>query len=104
MNYIVKQTDGFRSWIASVKDLKAKIAVARRIERASQGNFGDHKPVGDGVSELRIPTGPGYRVYYTIRNLQIVILLCGGDKSSQSADINKAKQLAKEIQNDHETD
>lgn len=69
----------------------------RRIERAAHGNLGDNKSVGDGASELRIDVGPGYRVYYTLRREIVIILLVGGDKSNQSADIKKAKALAREI-------
>lgn len=71
--------------------------ILRRIDQISDGNFGDHKSVGGGVSELRINYGPGYRVYYTMRERVVVILLCAGDKSSQDKDIKKAKQLAKEV-------
>lgn len=76
--------------------MRGRIAIARRIERMQHGNFGDHKPVGDGVSELRITTGPGYRVYYAQRRKEIIIVLVGGDKSTQSKDIEKAKKLLKE--------
>ena len=94
--YIIKQTDTFSKWLKKLKDIKGKVSILRRIDRIKDGNFGDHKSVGDGVSELRIPTGPGYRVYYTQKGDEIVILLIGGDKSSQSEDITKAKQIFKE--------
>ncbi|PMZ29977.1 addiction module antitoxin RelB, partial [Pseudomonas sp. GW247-3R2A] len=76
---------------ASVRDLRAKIAIARRIDRASAGNLGDIKPVGDGVSEMCVDVGAGYRVYFTLRNSVVIVLLAGGDKSSQTADIRRAK-------------
>lgn len=97
MNYIVQQTMIFVAWHASVRDLRAKIAIARRIDRASAGNLGDIKPVGDGVSEMRVNVGCGYRVYFTLRNSVVIVLLAGGDKSSQTADIRRAKKLAKEV-------
>lgn len=83
--------------MSTIKDLRAKVAIARRIERAQAGNLGDVKPVRDGVSEMRIDVGAGYRVYYTMRERVIVILLVGGNKSTQSTDIKKAVAMAKEI-------
>lgn len=97
MDYIIKKTKVFDRWQHSLRDLRAKVAVMRRIERAAHGNLGDNKSVGDGASELRIDVGPGYRVYYTLRREIVIILLVGGDKSNQSADIKKAKALAREI-------
>ena len=97
MLYIIQQTESFEIWHDSVKDLRAKIAIARRIERAENGNLGDVKSVGDGVSEMRIDVGAGYRVYYTLREKIMVILLAGGTKSTQQADIKKAITLAKEF-------
>lgn len=97
MIYAVRQTKRFSTWHRGLADLKARIAIARRIERASTGNLGDTKPVGGGVSEMRIDVGPGYRVYFTIRGSEIVILLCGGDKKSQKRDIALAAQLAQEV-------
>ncbi|KJZ34538.1 type II toxin-antitoxin system RelE/ParE family toxin [Pseudomonas fluorescens] len=97
MNYIIQQTMIFATWHASVRDLRAKLAIARRIDRASAGNLGDIKPVGDGVSEMRVDVGAGYRVYFTMRNSVVIVLLAGGDKSSQTADIRRAKKLAKEV-------
>lgn len=95
--YFIKQTDSFSKWLKKLKDIQGKVAVIRRVERMKNGNFGDHKSVGDEVSELRIQTGPGYRVYYTQRGEEIIILLIGGDKSSQQDDIEKAKKLVKEL-------
>jgi putative addiction module killer protein len=97
MLYIIQQTERFEKWHESIKDLKAKIAIARRIERAGHGNLGDTKSLGHGISEMRIDVGQGYRVYFTIREKVIIILLSGGTKLSQQSDIKKAIDLAKEI-------
>lgn len=98
--YIIKQTETFAKWLKKLKDIKGKVSIIRRIDRIKEGNFGDHKSVGDEVSELRITTGPGYRVYYTQKDDEIIILLIGGDKSTQSDDISKAKQILKELNNE----
>ncbi|WP_083840902.1 type II toxin-antitoxin system RelE/ParE family toxin [Arcobacter sp. L] len=83
-----------------LKDTQGKVAVLRRVEIMKLGNFGDHKSVGNNISELRIPTGPGYRVYYTQKDDEIIVLLVGGDKSSQSDDIKKANEILKELENE----
>lgn len=95
--YIIKQTNIFSQWLSKLKDTQGKVAVLRRVDRMKFGNFGDHKSVGNNLSELRIPTGPGYRVYYTQKNDEIIILLVGGDKSSQGDDIKKAKALLSSV-------
>jgi putative addiction module killer protein len=77
-------------WRRKIRDTKAGISVDRRVNRIELGNFGDHKPCRDGVWELRIDVGPGYRVYYAISGAEIVLLLCGGDKRTQDADIDRA--------------
>lgn len=82
--------DLYRDWLRQQRDTTAKIAVVRRVARIEQGNFGDHKFCRDGVWELRINVGAGYRVYYAIAGKQLVLLLCGGDKRSQEADISRA--------------
>lgn len=84
------QRDLFDEWLRSLKDSTAKVSVVRRLNRAEQGNFGDHKFCRDGVWELRVDVGAGYRVDYGIANRQVVLLLCGGDKRTQSADIDRA--------------
>ncbi|WP_304596514.1 type II toxin-antitoxin system RelE/ParE family toxin [Adlercreutzia caecimuris] len=90
----ILQTDEFAKWLKRLRDADAKARINVRIRRVSlTGNFGDAKPVGDGVFELRIDYGPGYRVYYSQRGREIVLLLIGGDKSSQQKDIDKAKKL-----------
>jgi len=81
-----------------LRDRRAKARVQARIDRMEMGNFGDVAPVGEGVSELRIHYGSGYRVYFVQRDLIVVVLLCGGDKSSQNSDIKKAKELAKQLE------
>ncbi len=98
--YEIKSTKIFSQWIFKLKDMKGRIAVARRIERMEHGNFGDVKSVGTSISELRIQMGPGYRIYFTKREERIIILLVGGDKSTQQKDIEKAKKLLKEIDNE----
>lgn len=95
--YLVQQLESFAEWRRSLRDLRAATAIRRRIERAEAGNLGDVKSVGEGVSEMRIDVGAGYRVYFTIRERVVLFLLVGGDKSSQSADICRAIVLSKEI-------
>ena len=84
----------FDRWLTGLKDAGARARILVRIDRLSQGNPGDVKPVGDGVSEMRIDHGAGYRVYFKQRGNRIAILLCGGDKRSQAADIANAKEIA----------
>ncbi len=92
----VRQTERFRAWLAHLKDRNAKRRIGLRIRRLTVGNFGDVKPVGQGVSELRVDYGPGYRLYFIQRGQELVILLCGGDKRTQQRDIEMAKRIAKE--------
>src|SRR6218665_257221 len=95
----IVETEAFSKWLKGLRDPLGRRAVIRRLARiVATDNFGDHAGVGDGVSELRIDTGPGYRVYYTIRDEQVVWLLGGGDKDSQERDIKKAKELAAGIE------
>jgi putative addiction module killer protein len=94
----IRETETFSSWLTALRDDQARARIAVRIRRLAFGNPGDVKPVGEGVSELRIPHGPGYRVYFVPRGTLLIVLLCGGDKSSQEKDIATAKRLAKEIQ------
>lgn len=94
----IRQTEQFSSWFETLKDRTARAKIAIRIRRISLGNFGDVKPVGEGIYELRLNYGPGYRVYFVQRGRQLIILLAGGDKTTQSADIKKAKKIALEIE------
>ena len=98
--YKVKKSTHFDKWMNSLKDLRGKITIARRIERMRNGNLGDVKSVGDGISELRITVGPAYRVYFTKLDNRLIVLLVGGDKSTQSKEIKKAKILLEEIKDE----
>ncbi|PNU04452.1 type II toxin-antitoxin system RelE/ParE family toxin [Novosphingobium guangzhouense] len=92
-----QQTSAFSDWLNGLRDTKAKSKIAGRIARIQLGLMGDVKSVGDGVSEARIDFGPGYRLYYTRRGERLIILLMGGNKSSQQRDIAKAKEMAAQI-------
>ena len=98
MNVIeVRQTETYAKWFKGLRDQNAKARIDIRIRRVSLGNFGDVKSVGEGVRELRVDYGPGYRVYFVQRQEVLVILLCGGDKRTQDKDIRAAKTLAKTV-------
>lgn len=92
----LKQTEVFRRWRTRLKDQRARALIASRLDRLAFGNAGNVRPVGEGVSELRIDHGPGYRIYFQQRGKTIALLLCGGDKRTQDRDIEIAKRLAKE--------
>ncbi|MCL2331494.1 MAG: type II toxin-antitoxin system RelE/ParE family toxin [Proteobacteria bacterium] len=95
--YKVSKTNVFMEWLENLRDKTAQHKISVCIDKVEEGNLGDHHTVGDGVSELRIHYGPGYRLYYTVRGREIIILLCGGDKSSQKRDIKTAKIIEKEV-------
>lgn len=95
--YRVEQSDEFKAWHDGLRDQRAQLKIAQRIFRLEGGNPGDWKSVGDGVSEMRIDYGPGYRVYYTVRDRVVYLLLCGSDKKGQAGAISRAKEMAKEI-------
>lgn len=97
MQYEIETTEIFDKWLQKLKDRQAVLAIAKRLGRARLGNLGDVAPVGDGVNEMRFFLGPGYRLYYVIRGGKIIVMLCGGDKSSQEKDIKQAKEMAKEV-------
>ncbi|OOF63848.1 type II toxin-antitoxin system RelE/ParE family toxin [Rodentibacter sp. Ppn85] len=103
--YIIEETDIFSKWLENLTDELAIVNIVARIERAKLGNFGDHKSVGDGVFEMRITKGKGYRLYYARKGEITYLLLCGGDKSIQDKDILQAKaiwtELKQELKNDH---
>lgn len=94
----VYKTDEFARWFTKLRDHGAKARIQARIDRLEQGYFGDVESVGDGVNELRLFYGPGYRIYFTRRSSVLVILLTGGDKSTQSKDVAKAKELARQLE------
>lgn len=93
----VRRTAEFVEWLLALRDVPARARIAKRIDRIAQGNFGDAKSLGDGLSELRFAFGPGYRVYYTRRGDVVIILLCGGDKGSQDRDIERAKAMVRAL-------
>ncbi len=94
----IRTTEIFSKWFNNLKDRRARARIQARIDRVEMGNFGDVAPVGEGISELRIFYGPGYRVYFVQRNSVVVILLSGGDKTSQKSDIVKAKKIAAQLE------
>ena len=93
----VRQTDEFSGWLRRLRDANAVARIVGRIRRTEMGNPGDIRSVGQGVLEMRIDYGPGYRIYYVHRGAQIVILLCGGDKRTQQRDIKRAQRLAESL-------
>jgi putative addiction module killer protein len=93
----VQKTDEFDKWLSGLADQKAQAKIVSRIERLGLGNPGDVKPVGAGISEMRVPQSPGYSVYFRQTGRTIVVLLCGGDKSTQERDIKRAKEIAAEL-------
>ncbi|AXE65373.1 addiction module antitoxin RelB [Hyphomonas sp. CACIAM 19H1] len=98
----IEQTDAFEQWFSGLKDRKAKIRITARLVAIQEGgHFGDHKSVGHKVSELRFHFGPGYRVYFTLRGEELVLLLGGGDKDSQDKDIARAVRLVEETEGDN---
>lgn len=98
MLHAVYRTETFQRWFNGLRDKVVRARILQRIDRLAHGNPGDHRNLTGGVSELRLGVGPGYRVYYAIRQSQIILLLIGGDKSSQERDIKKAIQIAKQVE------
>lgn len=94
---VIHTTELFDDWFFGLRDQQAKRRIQMRIDRAEDGNFGDSESVGEGVSEMRIHYGPGYRVYFVQRGMEVVILLAGGDKSTQSKDIKTALEIARQL-------
>lgn len=99
--FTLEKTETFIKWYHNLRDDVGKRKIYARLLRVELGNLGDVRPVGDGVSEMRIDFGPGYRLYYVQKESVIILLLCGGDKDSQQRDIEKAKQIWKELQNEN---
>ena len=96
--YIVRQTQEFQDWLDRLADRRAQIRIFARLRLAEAGNLGDWKPVGQGVSEMRVDVGPGYRVYFVRRGRIVIVMLAGGDKSSQKRDIRRAQHLANQLE------
>jgi putative addiction module killer protein len=99
MNYTIKMTDVFKTWAKNMKDAQARNAIFMRIKRFQLGNFGDSKTIASNLYEMRVFVGKGYRVYYTIQDKQIVLLMNGGHKGTQTKDIDNAKRILKELEN-----
>ena len=95
--YKLQQTEVFDQWLSDLRDMRAKARIVARLESARLGNLGDARPVGEKVSEMRVDVGAGYRVYFTRRRRIVIVLLCGGDKSTQNKDIARAKLMAQAI-------
>lgn len=98
--YQLEQTDVFASWLIGLRDVRAQARILARLESARLGNLGDCKAIGSGIREMRIHTGSGYRVYFVQKKQVILLLLCGGSKSSQARDIARAKKMAQELKDD----
>lgn len=98
MIYTIEKTTIFEKWIKGIKNPKDKARIFARIKRAELGNLGDHKQLAENLFEMRIFSGPGFRLYYTVRDEKIIFLLCGGNKSSQAKDIRKAKTILEELE------
>ena len=96
----VRRTDTFIAWLKQLKDIEGKVRITQRLDRLAHGNAGDIKPIGGGISEMRVHAGPGYRLYCTWKGDVLVVLLCGGDKRTQQRDIERARGLLAEIGED----
>lgn len=101
---VISQTSIFADWLHGLADAVGKGLILARIEAAKLGNFGDSEPVGEGVSEMRVHFGPGYRVYYMREGYVVYLLLCGGDKSTQKGDIRRAREIARQVKEAARTD
>jgi len=96
--YTVLQTESFVKWLAGLRDMRAKVRIIARLRLAELGDLGDVKSLGSGISELRVDTGPGYRLYFTRRHEVLIVLLVGGDKATQKNDIKRARKMAEELE------
>ena len=95
---IIHKTEVFANWLDHLRDIRARARILVRIQRLEEGNPGDVKPLGSGISEMRIDYGPGYRVYFWLRGREIVVLLAGGTKGTQARDIQRARRLAQQLE------
>jgi putative addiction module killer protein len=98
--YVVQETDEFREWLDGLKDFKAQVRIAARLRSVGAGNLGDWGPIEGPLSELRVHVGPGYRLYFVRRGTILIVLLNGGDKGSQKRDIQRAKKILSELEDD----
>ena len=98
--FIVRQTKEFQDWLDALKDLRAQLRIAARLRLAEAGSLGDWKAVGGEVSEMRVDVGPGYRIYFTRRGRILIVVLAGGDKSTQSRDIKRAQRILKALESE----
>ncbi len=96
--FTVLQTEEFRDWLDALKDMKAQVRITARLRLAEAGNLGDWKAVGAGLSEMRVDVGPGYRLYFTRRQNILIVMLAGGDKSTQARDIKRAQKLLTQLE------
>jgi putative addiction module killer protein len=96
--FTVRQTREFQEWLDALKDFRAQVRIAARLRLAEAGNLGDWKPVGGDVSEMRVDFGPGYRLYFTRRESILIVMLAGGDKSTQARDIKRAHRILKQLE------
>ncbi len=97
MMYIVQQTEEFHGWLDGLRDFRAQARITTRLRQAEAGNLGDWKPIEGALAEMRVDVGAGYRLYFTRRGNVVVVMLAGGDKSSQKRDLRKAKQMLKQM-------
>jgi putative addiction module killer protein len=98
--FIVRQTQEFQDWLDRLRDLRAQIRIVARLRLAEAGNLGDWKPIGGEVSEMRVDIGPGYRLYFTRKGSIVIVMLAGGDKSTQARDIKRAQRILKQLESD----
>ena len=96
--FTIRQTQEFQDWLDELKDVRAQVRIAARLRLAEAGNLGDWKPVGGEVSEMRVAFGPGYRLYFTRRESILIVMLAGGDKSTQARDIRRAQRILKQLE------
>ncbi|MGH8650779.1 MAG: type II toxin-antitoxin system RelE/ParE family toxin [Gammaproteobacteria bacterium] len=96
--FTVQQTETFAQWLAELRDPRAKARIVARLQMVKLGHLGDVKPVGDGILEMRVDVGPGYRLYFARRRESIILLLCSGDKSTQDRDIKRAKAMVRDLE------